>query len=199
MSELNFEKLGGLVPAIVQHARTRHVLMLGFMNVEAFQTTKASGRVTFFSRSRNALWTKGETSGNFLTVQRILVDCDNDTILVLAEPEGPACHTGADTCFGESVREGALFLESLASVIASRRANPSQASYTSSLFEEGLDRLAQKVGEEGVEVVIAAKNDSAERLVDEASDLLFHLMVLLEYKGIGIGKVFDRLSERHRR
>lgn len=198
MSDLDFEKLGGLVPAIVQHARTRHVLMLGFMNAEAYEITKKSGRVTFFSRSRDSLWTKGETSGNVLAVREIRVDCDRDTLLLLAEPSGPTCHTGTDTCFGETAREGALFLETLAAVISSRKASPSQSSYTSSLFQEGLDRIAQKVGEEGVEVVIAAKNNSPERLVDEVSDLIFHTMVLLAEKEISIDTVFERLAERHK-
>jgi phosphoribosyl-ATP pyrophosphohydrolase/phosphoribosyl-AMP cyclohydrolase len=199
MSDINFVELGGLVPAIVQHARTRHVLMLGFMNAEAYEATNTSGRVTFFSRSRQALWTKGETSGNFLEVQEMRVDCDRDTILILANPKGPTCHTGSDTCFGETVREGGLFLENLEAVIASRKTAQAHSSYTASLFQEGLDRIAQKVGEEGVEVVIAAKNDSDERLVSEASDLIFHLMVLLGYKGIDMGKVFDCLAQRHQK
>lgn len=198
MSDLDFEKLGGLVPAIVQHARTRHVLMLGFMNAEAYKITKESGRVTFFSRSRNSLWTKGETSGNVLDVREIRVDCDRDTLLVLAEPSGPICHTGTDTCFGETAREGALFLETLAAVISSRKASSSESSYTSSLFREGLDRIAQKVGEEGVEVVIAAKNDSTDRLIDEVSDLLFHIMVLLAQKDINMSQIFERLAKRHK-
>ncbi len=198
MRDINFVEPGGLVPAIVQHARTRHVLMLGFMNGDAYEATRISGRVTFFSRSRQALWTKGETSGNFLEVQQIRVDCDRDTVLILAEPKGPTCHTGSDTCFGETVREGGLFLENLEAVIKSRKTAQSH-SYTGSLFQEGLDRIAQKVGEEGVEVVIAAKNDSNDRLVDEASDLIFHLMVLLAYKGIEMGTVFDRLVQRHQK
>lgn len=199
MSDINFVALGGLIPAIVQHARTRHVLMLGFMNADAYEATKTSGRVTFFSRSRQTLWTKGETSGNFLEVKEIRVDCDRDSTLILAEPKGPTCHTGSDTCFGETVCEGSLFLESLEAVIASRKTAQSQPSYTASLFRGGLDRIAQKVGEEGVEVVIAAKNDSSDRLVDEASDLIFHLMVLLAYKGIKMDRVFDRLFQRHQK
>lgn len=199
MSDINFVALGGLIPAIVQHAQTRHVLMLGFMNAEAYEATKASRRVTFFSRSRQALWTKGETSGNFLEVRGIRVDCDRDTVLILAEPRGPTCHTGSDTCFGEKVREGGLFLENLEAVIASRKTAQPHLSYTASLFQEGLDRIVQKVGEEGVEVIIAAKNDSNERLVDEASDLIFHLMVLLAHKEIEMGAVFDRLAQRHRK
>jgi phosphoribosyl-ATP pyrophosphohydrolase/phosphoribosyl-AMP cyclohydrolase len=197
MSNINFSKLGGLAPAIIQHARTRHVLMLGFMNAEAFEATKTSGRVTFFSRSRQSLWTKGETSGHFLEVRDIRVDCDQDTVLVLAEPKGPTCHTGSDTCFGETLNEGSYCVETLEAVIASRKAAPPSSSYTATLFQEGLDRIAQKVGEEGVEVVIAAKNDSDDRLIDESSDLIFHLMVLLAYKGIDMDRVFDRLAQRH--
>lgn len=199
MNDINFVELGGLVPAIVQHVRTRHVLMLGFMNAEAFETTKRSGRVTFFSRSRQTLWTKGETSGNFLEVRDIRVDCDHDTVLVLAEPKGPTCHTGSDTCFGETVDEGGHFLETLETVIASRKTAPPHSSYTAELFQEGLDRIAQKVGEEGVEVVIAAKNDSDDRLIDESADLIFHLMVLLAYRGIDLRRVFDRLGQRHKK
>jgi phosphoribosyl-ATP pyrophosphohydrolase/phosphoribosyl-AMP cyclohydrolase len=171
--------------------------MLGFMNAEAFEATKTSGRVTFFSRSRQSLWTKGETSGHFLEVRDIRVDCDQDTVLVLAEPKGPTCHTGSDTCFGETLNEGSYFVETLEAVIASRKAAPPSSSYTATLFQEGLDRIAQKVGEEGVEVVIAAKNDSDDRLIDESSDLIFHLMVLLAYKGIDMDRVFDRLAQRH--
>jgi len=196
--EIDFTKQNGLVPAIVQHAVTRQVLMLGFMNEEAYRITRETGKVTFFSRSRQTLWTKGETSGHFLSVREISIDCDCDTVLVQAEPQGPTCHTGSDTCFGESVREGALFLERLASVIAERRRNPIPDSYTASLFASGIDRIAQKVGEEAVEVVIEAKNEGGDRLIDEASDLLFHLLVLLEFKGVSFDRVIERLSSRHR-
>jgi phosphoribosyl-ATP pyrophosphohydrolase/phosphoribosyl-AMP cyclohydrolase len=195
---LDFSKCQGLVPVVVQHVRTRQVLMLGFMNEEAYRVTLDTRKITFFSRTKNQLWTKGATSGHFLTVCEILVDCDQDTLLIKADPHGPVCHTGSDTCFGESIHEGVLFLDHLARTIAHRRAEPSLNSYTSGLFASGLDRMAQKVGEEAVEVVIEAKNDTPERLVNEASDLLFHLMVLLEAKGVPFASVIERLQERHK-
>jgi phosphoribosyl-ATP pyrophosphohydrolase/phosphoribosyl-AMP cyclohydrolase len=195
-----FSSTDALLPAIVQHADSREVLMLGYMNREAYDQTVSSGRVTFFSRSKQRLWMKGESSGNVLDVVELLTDCDRDAILVKARPAGPTCHTGDDTCFGESIRSGGIsFLEHLAETIRDRRTNPSPGSYTSSLFDAGIDRLAQKVGEEGVETVIAAKNESLEKLHGEAADLIFHLMVLLEFKGTSLGAVCSELSNRHRR
>jgi phosphoribosyl-ATP pyrophosphohydrolase/phosphoribosyl-AMP cyclohydrolase len=196
---LDFDKGGGLVPAVVQDARTGRVLMLGYMNRAALDRTLATGRVTFFSRSRQTLWTKGETSGHFLTVVEIRADCDRDTLLVRAVPAGPVCHTGADTCFDEAnAADDLAFLRRLEGVIRDRRAHPSEASYTSSLFREGINKIAQKVGEEAVELVIEAMDDDAARFRGEAADLLFHLLVLFEAKGIPLDDVLATLRERHR-
>ncbi|WP_457652922.1 bifunctional phosphoribosyl-AMP cyclohydrolase/phosphoribosyl-ATP diphosphatase HisIE [Rhodocaloribacter sp.] len=196
---LDFDKGGGLVPAVVQDARTGRVLMLGYMNRAALERTLATGRVTFFSRSRRTLWTKGETSGHFLTVEEIRADCDRDTLLVRAVPAGPVCHTGADTCFDEAnAPDDLAFLRRLEGVVRDRRAHPSEASYTSSLFREGVPRIAQKVGEEAVELVIEAMGDDAARFRGEAADLLFHLLVLFEAKGIPLDDVLATLRERHR-
>ncbi len=195
--ELNFDKLGGLVPAIVQDAKTSVVLMLGFMNKEALAQTEKAGRVTFFSRSKNRLWTKGETSGNFLNVVQIIVDCDQDTLLIKANPVGPACHTGADTCFQEENKAGFSFLTELQDLLEDRKANPPAGSYTASLFSEGIKRMAQKVGEEGVEVALEALGDQDDKLVSEAADLLFHLQVLLIAKGHRLETVISELQSRH--
>lgn len=198
MSTLDFNKGDGLIPAVVQDSATSKVLMVGYMNEEALQLTKDSGKVTFFSRSKNRLWTKGETSGNFLNFVEVLVDCDGDTLLIKARPDGPACHTGADTCFNE-VNDGTIaFLERLAQVIEDRKNNPSESSYTSSLFKKGVNKLSQKVGEEAVEVVIEAMDDNLELLKSESADLLFHLMVLLSSKGLSLKDVVKVLEERHR-
>ncbi|HMO80713.1 MAG TPA: bifunctional phosphoribosyl-AMP cyclohydrolase/phosphoribosyl-ATP diphosphatase HisIE [Pyrinomonadaceae bacterium] len=189
-----------LVPAIVQDADTRRVLMLGFMNDEALRLTLETGHVTFYSRSREKLWTKGEESGNLLEFESIATDCDRDTLLVLARPSGPVCHTGDDTCFAEknSANNNSLaFLTELGDLIADRRLRPTDPSYTSSLFEKGLSKIAQKVGEEAVETVIAAKDDDLDAFVNESADLLFHLMVLLEAKGVTLTKVVEKLRERH--
>lgn len=195
---LQFEKYqDGLVPVIVQDPQTGKVLMLGFMNEEAFQKTKAEGRVVFYSRSKQRLWMKGEESGNFLFVEEVLADCDNDTLLIKARPAGPVCHTGADTCFGEQNREE-NFLLKLESVIAERQALPSENSYTSGLFASGLNRVAQKLGEEAVELVIAAKDNDRDAFLGEAADLLFHYLVLLRAKNISLGEVEDILRQRHR-
>lgn len=195
---LQFEKYqDGLVPVIVQDPQTGKVLMLGFMNEEAFQKTKAEGRVVFYSRSKQRLWMKGEESGNCLFVEEILADCDNDTLLIKARPAGPVCHTGADTCFGEQNREE-NFLLKLESVIAERQALPSENSYTSGLFASGLNRVAQKLGEEAVELVIAAKDNDRDAFLGEAADLLFHYLVLLRAKNISLGEVEDILRQRHR-
>jgi phosphoribosyl-AMP cyclohydrolase / phosphoribosyl-ATP pyrophosphohydrolase len=197
---LDFQKSpDGLLPAIIQDSLTGKVLMLGYMNAEALEKTKAETKVTFFSRSKQRLWTKGETSDNFLHVQEILTDCDGDTILIKARPAGPTCHTGADTCFDE-VNEGkALFLNYLQKkTIRDRKENPSDASYTTSLFKSGVNKIAQKVGEEAVEVVIEAKDQNDDLFKGEVADLLFHLLVLLEHKNIDLDEVISVLRTRHR-
>jgi phosphoribosyl-ATP pyrophosphohydrolase/phosphoribosyl-AMP cyclohydrolase len=184
-----------LVPAIVQDAVTHKVLMLGFMNNEALQKTKTGGKVTFFSRSKQRLWTKGETSNNFLTVKEIICDCDNDTLLIKATPAGPVCHTGADTCFNET--NTSFTLNTLEQIIAARKQNPGETSYTSSLFAGGINKIAQKVGEEAVELVIESKDDNKERFLAEAADLIYHFLVLLQAKNTGLGEVIELLERRH--
>ena len=196
--KLDFEKMGGLIPAIVQDNDTNKVLMLGFMNEEAYEKTMQTGKVTFFSRTRNCLWTKGETSGNVLKVISVLVDCDNDTLLVKAHPTGPVCHTGADTCFGEKNEEAIMFLKYLQNVIERRRQEMPEGSYTTSLFMKGINRMAQKVGEEAVETVIEATNGTDDRLIYEASDLIYHLIVLLTSKGMRIEDLAKELKKRHK-
>ena len=186
----------GLVPAIIQDSRTGRVLMLGFMNAAALDQTRSSGRVTFFSRSKQRLWTKGETSGNFLDIDEILTDCDEDTILIKAVPAGPACHTGTDTCFGEENTPDVL--RELEAIITARKVEPAEGSYTSKLFTKGINRIAQKLGEEAVEVVIAAKDDDTTALKGEVADLLFHLLVLLREKDIDLEEVMNVLCERRR-
>jgi phosphoribosyl-ATP pyrophosphohydrolase/phosphoribosyl-AMP cyclohydrolase len=195
---MDFTKLNGLIPAIVQDAQTGVVLMLGFMNEDAYNKTLETDRVTFFSRSKQRLWTKGETSGNFLNVVKILTDCDNDTLLIKARPEGPACHTGADTCFGEDNKGGVAFLQYLQEFIARRYEEMPEGSYTTSLFRKGVNRMAQKVGEEAVETVIEATNGTDEGFIYEASDLLYHLIVLLTSKGHTIGELGEELQKRHK-
>ena len=196
--KLDFEKMGGLIPAIVQDNDTNKVLMLGFMNEEANEKTMQTGKVTFFSRTRNCLWTKGETSGNVLKVISVLVDCDNDTLLVKAHPTGPVCHTGADTCFGEKNEEAIMFLKYLQNFIERRRQEMPEGSYTTSLFMKGINRMAQKVGEEAVETVIEATNGTDDRLIYEASDLIYHLIVLLTSKGMRIEDLAKELKKRHK-
>lgn len=186
----------GLVPVIVQDCRTNIVLMLGFMNEEAYDKTKAESRVTFFSRSKKRLWTKGETSGNFLSVKNIFPDCDADTILIKAVPAGPVCHTGADTCFNEN--NPAFSINFLEEIIAERKNNPSSASYTSSLFAKGINKVAQKVGEEAVELVIEAKDNDDDKFLNEAADLLFHYLILLQAKNFSLKDVVAVLAERHK-
>lgn len=186
----------GLVPVIVQDATTNIVLMLGYMNAEAVEKTKKEKRVTFFSRSKNRLWTKGEESGNFLDVNAILIDCDNDTILIKATPVGPVCHTGSDTCFNEK-NTSSDFLLQLEQIILDRKNNPSDKSYTSSLFAKGINKIAQKVGEEAVELVIEAKDNDAELFKNEAADLLFHYLILLSAKGYNLNDVINILRLRH--
>ena len=194
--EIDFEKYADcLAPAIVQDAETGKVLMLGFMNREALEITQASGKATFFSRSRQQLWMKGETSGNYLDVREIQIDCDADTILIKAAPMGAVCHTGADTCFREK-NENDDFLFELEKIIANRRANPDENSYTSKLFGKGINKIAQKVGEEAVELVIEAKDDNDELFKNEAADLLYHLLVLFAEKQIKLKDVLEKLKER---
>ena len=177
----------GLAPVIVQDYSTQKVLMLGFMNEEAFNKTKQDSKITFYSRSKQRLWTKGETSDNFLLVKEILTDCDNDTLLIKAEATGPVCHTGADTCFNES--NTGFTLEKLEKVIADRKDNPADSSYTSSLFAKGINKIAQKIGEEAVELVIESKDNDKEKFLGEAADLLFHYLVLLKAKGCSFDDV----------
>ncbi|MGN0057461.1 MAG: bifunctional phosphoribosyl-AMP cyclohydrolase/phosphoribosyl-ATP diphosphatase HisIE [Phocaeicola plebeius] len=196
--ELNFDKMGGLVPAIIQDAETRNVLMLGFMNEEAVAKTQETGKVTFFSRTRNCLWTKGETSGNFLHVVSMAADCDNDTLLVKVHPDGPVCHTGTDTCWGESnAQEDVMFLKELQDFICRRHEEMPEGSYTTSLFRSGVNKMAQKVGEEAVETVIEACNGTDDRLIYEGADLIYHLIVLLTSKGYRIEDLARELKERH--
>lgn len=196
--ELDFDKQNGLIPAIIQDARSQKVLMLGYMNQEALEKTQTEGRVTFFSRSKGRLWTKGETSGNFLEVVEMKEDCDRDTLLIKVNPIGPVCHTGADTCFDEKNPKGSVdFIHKLAETIKDRKENPSERSYTSKLFARGINKVAQKVGEEAVELVIEAKDDDKELFLNEAADLLYHTLVLLEAKGHSIYEVMEVLEERH--
>ncbi len=196
--EIDFEKMNGLVPAIIQDNRTLKVLMLGFMNEEALQKTLSTKKVTFYSRSRKCLWTKGETSGNYLNVVCVKCDCDNDTLLIKAIPDGPVCHTGADTCWNESNTPNPLaFLSTLQDFIEKRREEMPEGSYTTSLFKDGINRMAQKVGEEALETVIEAVNGSNERLIYEASDMFYHLIVMLTEKGIRIERIAEELQKRH--
>lgn len=196
--EIDFEKCGGLVPAIIQDAQTKNVLMMGYMNPEAYQKTLETGKVTFWSRSRQCLWTKGDTSGNFLWLVNIKVDCDKDTLLVTARPEGPTCHTGTDTCWGEKNElDPLLFLSELQDFIEKRHREMPEGSYTTSLFKKGVNRMAQKVGEEALETVIEATNGSDEKMVYEAADMLYHLVVLLTSKGLRIEDIARELATRH--
>ena len=196
--QIDFEKGGGLVPAIIQDPNTGKVLMLGYMNQEAYEKTMATGKVTFYSRSRQCLWTKGETSGNYLHLVSISVDCDNDTLLVKATPDGPTCHTGTDTCWGEKNETNPLlFLSELQDFIIKRHEEMPEGSYTTSLFKDGLNRMAQKVGEEALELVIEAVNGTKDRLIYEGSDMLYHLIVLLTSKGLRIEDMARELQERH--
>ena len=219
---IDFNKMGGLVPAIIQDADTRQVLMLGYMNREAYEKTVSEGRVTFYSRTRKCLWTKGETSGNFLTVVSIKLDCDQDTLLIRVHPAGPVCHTGTDTCWGEentpvpasssahqvtdksgsesdsaSPSNPLLFLSELQDFIEQRHREMPEGSYTTSLFRDGLNRMAQKVGEEALELVIEACNGTNERMIYEGSDMIYHLIVLLTSKGLRIEDLAKELQERH--
>ena len=196
--EIDFEKMGGLVPAIIQDAKTKTVLMLGYMNKEAYEKTTHTGKVTFFSRSRQCLWTKGETSGNFLELVDIMVDCDNDTLLVKVNPTGPTCHKGTDTCWGEKNEVNPLlFLTYLQDFINTRHEEMPEGSYTTSLFKDGINRMAQKVGEEALEAVIEACNGTNGRLIYEGADMIYHLIVLLTSKGLRIEDLAKDLQVRH--
>ncbi len=195
--KLNYKRGNGLIPAIVQDAKTGVVLMLAYMNDESLEVTKKTGKVTFFSRSRNRLWTKGETSGNYLLMKEIIPDCDSDTLLIKAEPQGPACHTGSDTCFNEKNKAAGSFLYQLEEIITDRKINPSKKSYTSSLFRKGLRKIAQKVGEEATEVVIDAIDKQNDTLKEEISDLIYHLFVLMAEKDISLNDIEAILVKRH--
>ena len=196
---INFSKHpNGLVPAIVQDASTKRVLMLGYMNQEAVNTTQEKQQVTFYSRSKKRLWTKGEESGHFLQLVDMAVDCDQDTLLIQANPVGPSCHTGDDTCWGEDNTSSYGFLTALEEVIADRKNNPSDKSYVASLFAKGMNKIAQKVGEEAVETVIEAKDENSDLFLNESADLLFHLMILLQAKGHRLDDVVQILEERQK-
>jgi phosphoribosyl-ATP pyrophosphohydrolase/phosphoribosyl-AMP cyclohydrolase len=196
--ELDFDKVNGLIPAIVQDNQTNKVLMLGYMNKEAYDITVETGKVTFFSRTKQRLWTKGEESGNFLYVVSLKEDCDRDTLLIKVNPAGPVCHTGTDTCWGEkNEEEEVLFLKQLQDFIDRRHEEMPEKSYTTSLFQSGINRMAQKVGEEAVELIIEATNGTNERMIYEGSDLLYHLIVLLASKGYRIEDLVRELKERH--
>lgn len=196
---IDFTKMNGLIPAIVQDALSGKVLMQGYMNAEALAKTQETGMVTFFSRSKDRLWTKGETSGNFMELVSLKEDCDGDSILIKANPRGPVCHTGADTCWGEGNTSKTGFIDQLRTIIKDRKNNPSDKSYTASLFAKGINKVAQKVGEEAVEIVIEAKDDNKELFLGEAADLLFHYLVLLEAKGYELDEVMEVLIQRHKK
>lgn len=196
--KVNFDKNNGLVPAIIQDAATQQVLMLGYMNKESLQKTLDTKQVTFYSRSRQKLWAKGETSGNILNLVRIEPDCDNDTLLVLVHPTGPVCHLGTDTCWGRENKTKFGFLSQLEDIITERIENPSEASYTSRLVRKGINKIAQKVGEEAVEVVIEAKDDNDDLFLNESADLLYHYLILLQAKGYKLQDVADVLEGRNK-
>ena len=195
MMNLDFKKLNGLVPAVIQDARTLNILMLGFMNEEALTKTVNEGKVTFFSRTKNRLWTKGETSGNFLYVKEIYPDCDSDSLLIRVNPAGPVCHTGNTSCFNNDSPEG--FLYRLEKIVRSRIDEDAKDSYTNRIFREGINKAAQKVGEEAVELIIEAKDDNNELFISEAADLLYHLLILFRSKNVTLRNVEKRLASRH--
>lgn len=197
IAQVTFDENTGLVPAIIQDAQSNKVLMLGYMNEAAIETTLSTGKVTFFSRSKQRLWTKGESSKNYLNLVSLSVDCDQDSLLVKVNPEGPTCHTGDDTCWKESNQTGGAFLDYLGEVIKERKSQSPEESYTARMFQKGINKLAQKVGEEAVELVIEAKDDNDELFKNEAADLIFHYMMLLEAKNFSIKDVVKILKERH--
>jgi len=196
LQNLDFKKGNGLIPCVIQDDATQKVLMLGYMNEEALAKTQTEGKVTFFSRTKKRLWTKGETSGNFLIVKSITSDCDKDTLLIKVNPVGEVCHTGSDTCWDEK-NEGDAFLFQLEKVIQERKNNPSEKSYTSSLFQKGINKIAQKVGEEAVEIVIEAKDENDDLFLGEAADLMYHFLVLLAAKNKKMDDVIEVLKKRH--
>lgn len=197
---IDFSKnINGLVPAIIQDIKTKNVLMLGYMNEEAYNKTKETLKVTFYSRTKQRLWTKGEESGNFLQVQNIMIDCDNDTLLIFVKPLGPTCHTGNDTCWGKNNLMEYGFLTTLENIIIERRESINNTSYVASLFQKGINKIAQKVGEEAVETIIEAKDNNDELFINEAADLLFHYLILLQAKNFSIQDVITILEERHNR
>lgn len=196
--DLDYNKTGGLIPAIIQDNETSKVLMLGYMNAESLAKTLETKKITFFSRTKNRLWTKGEESGNFLNVVSIESDCDKDTLLIKVNPVGPVCHTGSDTCFNEKNNEPILFLKTLQNFINKRYQEQPENSYTTSLFQSGVNRMAQKVGEEAIESVIEACNGTDERLIYESADMIYHLIVLLTSKGLSIENLADELKKRHK-
>lgn len=196
---LDFDKVNGLIPAIIQDNETNKVLMLGYMNEEALRKTQEIGKVTFYSRTKNRLWTKGEESGNFMNVVSIKEDCDRDTLLIKVNPVGPVCHTGADTCFEETNKEDILFFKYLQHFIEKRHQEMPEGSYTTSLFESGVNRMAQKVGEEALETVIEACNGTDDRLIYEGADMIYHLIVLLTSKGLSIEDLARELQKRHKK
>lgn len=199
MKTANFNKYSdGLLPAIIQDAQTLKVLMLGYMNIEALEKTKSSGKVTFYSRSKQRLWTKGEESGNFLNFISLKIDCDQDTLLIKVSPEGPTCHQGTDTCWGEDNASGLSFVRELEAVIKDRQKNPSKESYISSLFDEGVHKIAQKVGEESVETIIEAVADNEQLFMEEAADLFFHYLILLKSKDKSFDDILSVLNSRKR-
>ncbi len=194
---LNFDKMGGILPAIIQDAQTNEVLMLGFMNQEAYEKTVSEGKVTFYSRTRERLWTKGEESGNFMDVVEILEDCDADTLLIRANPQGPACHTGMRTCFGETDQDNISFLQNLQALLQSRKEELPENSYTAKLFRQGPRKIAKKLGEEAAELVIEAMDTDDECFINEAADLLFHMTILLVDRGYRLEDVAKILADRH--
>jgi phosphoribosyl-AMP cyclohydrolase / phosphoribosyl-ATP pyrophosphohydrolase len=195
MEQIDFTKGNGLVPVVIQDNNTLRVLMVGYMNEEALKKTRNEKKVTFFSRSKNRLWTKGETSGNFLYVEEISADCDNDSILIKVNPAGPVCHTGSTSCFGDETAKG--FIYGLEHIINQRINNDTKDSYTNQLYKKGINKVAQKVGEETVELVIEAKDDNIDLFKNEAADLLYHLLILLKAKGVNLESIEEVLKERH--
>jgi len=195
---IDFNKDNSLVPAVIQDWTTHKVLMLGYMNEEAFEKTKNEGKVTFYSRSKQRLWTKGETSGNFLMVKDIKLDCDQDALLIKVEPIGPTCHTGNDTCWDENNNGKVQFLQNLKNLIHDRKLNPGEKSYTSSLFAKGINKVAQKVGEEAVELVIEAMDNNLDLFKNEAADLMYHYLILLEAKNVDLDEIIDILKQRNK-
>lgn len=197
IDKIDFSKYDGLIPCVVQDAKTQRVLMVGFMNEEAYEKTRQDNKVTFFSRTKQRLWTKGETSGNFLEVVDIKIDCDNDTLLIKSNPAGPVCHTGADTCFNEV--NDHWDLSSLEAIVDDRKNNPQNGSYTTTLFEAGINKIAQKVGEEAVELIIESKDQNKSLFLNEAADLMYHYLVLLKAKDCSMSDVLDVLKKRHKK